>query len=60
MTPKQLRDTATHYLTMFCTPMDSQTLEELETCDNLDELEELRSGLSAGEFDAAEAILENR
>ena len=57
MTPKQLRDTESHYWTMFGDDLDPQTSDELEGCDTIEELEELRDQLSSGEFDAAEAIL---
>lgn len=57
MTPKQLHDTKEHYLDMFAMDLDSESEALLAGVDSVDELEEHREELSAGAFDAAEAIL---
>jgi hypothetical protein len=57
MTPTQLRDTKTHYLTMFCTDMDPATVAILRRVRDVDQLDRHQEDISAGEYDAAEAIL---
>lgn len=57
MTPQQIRKTENHYWSMFGDDLSPETLEALEGIDSAGELEEIREELSAGEFDAAEAIL---
>jgi hypothetical protein len=60
MTPKQLRDTESHYWSMFGDDLSPETKETLEGIDTIYELDEIADELSAGEFDCAEAILEDR
>ena len=57
MTPKQLHDTREHYLDMFAMDLDADSEAIIASVDSVEDLEEHREELSAGAFDAAEAIL---
>lgn len=60
MNTRQLHKTNEHYADLFGNGMDQRSLQLLSGIDTVDELEELREELSDGEYDCAEAILENR
>lgn len=57
MTPKQLRDTENHYCDMFAMDISAEDKDLLEGVDTTDELDAIEDDISAGLFDAAEAIL---
>ena len=57
MTPRQLTDTQIHYESMFGDVMSDESVEILRNVTDIRELEDVRELLSAGEFDAAEAII---
>ncbi len=57
MTPQQLRDTENHYCDMFAMDISDEDKDLLEGIDTADELDGIEDQISAGLFDAAEAIL---
>lgn len=60
MTPSQLKQANENYLDMFADDISPDSLAKLETCDSLEELEELEDELSSGEYDCAEYVLAGR
>jgi hypothetical protein len=60
MNTRQLHKTNEHYASQFGNGMDQRSLQLLSGIDTVDELDEIENELSAGEYDCAEAILENR
>ncbi len=57
MTPRQLRETENHYYDMFAMDISTEDKELLEAVDTTYELDAIEDDISAGLFDAAEAIL---
>jgi hypothetical protein len=60
MTVGKLNQINEHYYSMFGDHLSQTTLQMLSGIDTVEELDEIQDELSAGEYDAAEAIIENR
>lgn len=57
---KQLHAFNEHYLDTFGVEPDIATVDRMRSIKTVEQLDEIQDKLSAGEYDCAEAILENR
>ena len=60
MTPKQIKAANEIYLDMFADDLDAWVIEKLPRIRSLADLDAIEDEISAGAYDAIEAVLSNR